>query len=133
VETKLPEYPPPRTGLSIAQSVLIAGALLATVGLYDAWAKPPKDPAPPLYIVYSQIVPPPIQATLNEYRIVVVPPPPSPAQRPPPVEPSGRCDGEDADCLQRMRGHWLTPEQQEAMHRQNQERWCRLWGYCSGS
>jgi hypothetical protein len=133
VETKPLDYPPPRTGLSIAQSVLIAGVLLATIGLYDAWANPHKDPAPPVYIVYTQIVPPSIQATLNEYRIVVVPPPPSPTQPPPPVEPLGRCDSTDTDCLQRMRGHRLTREQQEAMHRQNQERWCREWGYCSGS
>lgn len=131
METKPLDYPPPRTGLSIAQSILIAGVLLATVGLYDAWADThKKDPEPPLYIVYTQIVPPPIQATLNEYRIVVVPPPPS---SPPPVEPLGGCGGVDADCLQKMRGHWLTLEQQEAMHRQTQERWCREWGYCRGS
>jgi hypothetical protein len=119
---KSPEYPSPPTRLSIAQSVVIAGVLLAAVGAYDAWATP------------TQIAPPLIQTTLNEYneyRIVVVQPPST--QLPiPPDEASGRCYSVDADCLSRMRGHRLTPEQQEAMRLQTEAHWCRDWDLCRG-
>ena len=127
VDTKLREYPSPPTRLSTAQSVVIAAVLLSAVGVYSAWAKPPKDPATPLYIIDT--APPHIQTTLNEYKIFVVQPPPTSTQ-PLREEPPGSCDGMDPDCLRMMRGHRLTREQQEAMHQQTQERWCREWGYC---
>ena len=131
MDTKLVQYPSPPTRLSTAQSVVIAAVLLSAVGVYSAWAKPPKDPTTPLYIIDT--APPLIQTTLNEYRIVVVQPPPTPTQLPLPLEePLGRCDSVDTDCLQRMRGHWLTPEQQEAMRHQTEAQWCRDWGLCRG-
>jgi hypothetical protein len=69
-----------------------------SVGVYDARAKPTKDLATPLYIIDTQIVPPIIQTTLNEYRIVVVQPPPTSTQLPPPPEElPGRCYNVDAD------------------------------------
>ena len=53
METRPPEYPSPPTRLSTAQSVVIAGVLLAAVGVYNASAK---DPATPLYIERAHII-----------------------------------------------------------------------------